>query len=114
MYCVLNVTCSRNRGHFPQNSDCELDIPADSVKSTVHARENRLTLACYVPKLQSYEFHTRTYFVSRYLRLPVAKRPESPYSTGSRYTCTMFVGYYSVARQLSMAMVVHLVVFVNV
>ena len=48
-------------GHFLQNSDCELDIPADSVENAVYASENRLTLAHYIPKLQSFEFHTRTY-----------------------------------------------------
>ena len=52
------MTCSRKRGPFPQKSDCELDLSADSV---VHARENRLTLARSVPKLQSFEYHTGTY-----------------------------------------------------
>ena len=55
------MTRSRKRGPFPQKSDCELDISADSVKSVVHARENRLTLARRVPKLQSFEYHTRAY-----------------------------------------------------
>ena len=53
-----NVTCSRKRGPFPQKSDCELDLSADSV---VHARENRLTLVRSVPKLQSFEYHTSAY-----------------------------------------------------
>ena len=52
-------TRSRNRGPFPQKSDCELDLSADSTKSVVHARENHLTLARIVPKLQSLEYHTR-------------------------------------------------------
>ena len=55
------VTRSRKRGPFPQKSDCELDLPADSAKSVVHAHENRLTLARSVPKLQSFEYHTRAY-----------------------------------------------------
>ena len=33
LFSKLVVTRSRIRGHFPQTSDCELDIPADSVKS---------------------------------------------------------------------------------
>ena len=45
------MTRSRKRGPFPQKSDCELDLSADSAKSVVHARENRLTLARSVPKL---------------------------------------------------------------
>ena len=55
------MTCSRNRGPFPQKSDCELDLSADSAKSVVHIRENHLTLARSVPKLQSCEYHTRAY-----------------------------------------------------
>ena len=55
------VTRSRKRGQFPQTSDCELDIPVDSAKNAVHARENCLTLAHHVPKLQSFEFHTHAY-----------------------------------------------------
>ena len=57
----LYVTRSRKRGPFPQKSDCELDLSADSAKSVVHVRENRLTLARSVPKLQSFEYHTCTY-----------------------------------------------------
>ena len=57
----IYVTRSRKRGPFPQKSDCELDLSVDSVKSIVHARENRLTLARRVPKLQSFEYHTRAY-----------------------------------------------------
>ena len=53
----LYVTRSRKRGPFPQKSVCEfIDLSADSTKSVVHARENRLT-----PKLQSFEYHTRAY-----------------------------------------------------
>ena len=48
---VVNETHSRKRGPFPQKSDCELDLSADSAKSVVHARENRLTLEHSVPKL---------------------------------------------------------------
>ena len=48
---------------FPQKSDCELDLSADSAKSVVYARENRLTLARSFPKLQSFEYHTRAYLV---------------------------------------------------
>ena len=59
--CNNNVTRSRKRGPFPQKLDCELDLSADSAKSVVHARENRLTLARSVPKLQSFEYHTRAY-----------------------------------------------------
>ena len=55
------VTYSRKRGPFPQKSDCELDQSADNAKSVVHARENRLTLVCSVPKLQSFKYHTRAY-----------------------------------------------------
>ena len=55
------VTRSRKRGPFPQKSVCELDLSADSAKSVVHARENRLTLARSVPKLQSFEYHTCAY-----------------------------------------------------
>ena len=54
----IYVTRSRKRGPFPQKSDCELDLSADSAKSIVHARENRLTLAHSIPKLQSFESHT--------------------------------------------------------
>ena len=64
MYCrcmSLYVTRSRKRGPFPQKSDCELDLSADSAKSVVHARENRLMLAHSVPKLQSFEYHTHAY-----------------------------------------------------
>ena len=57
----IYVTRSRKRGPFPQKSDYELDLSADSAKSVVHARENRLTLARSVPKLQSFEYHTRAY-----------------------------------------------------
>ena len=57
----IYVTRSRKRGPFPQKSVCELDLSADSAKSIVHARENRLTLARSVPKLQSFEYHTRAY-----------------------------------------------------
>ena len=39
------MTRSRKRGPFPQRSDCELDLSADSAKSVVHTRENRLMLA---------------------------------------------------------------------
>ena len=55
------VTRSRKRGPFPKKSDCELDLSADSTKTVVHARENRLTLARSVPKLQSFEYHIRAY-----------------------------------------------------
>ena len=55
------MTRSRKKGPFPQISDCELDLSADSAKSVVHARENRLTLARSVPKLQSFEYHMRAY-----------------------------------------------------
>ena len=34
-------------------------------------------------------------------------------ATVSRYTCTMFAGYYSITGQLPMATVVHLAVFVD-
>ena len=57
----IYVTRSRKRGPFLQISDCELDLSADSAKSIVHARENHLTLARSVPKLQSFEYHTRAY-----------------------------------------------------
>ena len=59
--CTLYVTRSRKRGPFPQKSVYELDLSADRAKSVVHARENRLTLARSVPKLQSFEYHTRAY-----------------------------------------------------
>ena len=55
------VTRSRKKGPFPQKSVCELDLSVDSAKGVVHARENRLTLARSVPKLQSFEYYTRTY-----------------------------------------------------
>ena len=45
------MTRSGKRGPFPQKSDCELDLSADSAKSVVHARENRLTLVRSFPKL---------------------------------------------------------------
>ena len=38
-YSRKYVTRSRKRGPFPQKSDCELDLSADSTKSVVHARE---------------------------------------------------------------------------
>ena len=55
------MTRSMKRGPFLQKSVCELDLSADSVKSIVHARENCLTLARSIPKLQSFEYHTRAY-----------------------------------------------------
>ena len=58
---TTNVTLSRKRGPFPQKSDCELDLSADIAKSIVHAREDRLTLARSIPKLQSFESHRRAY-----------------------------------------------------
>ena len=54
---IIYVTRSRKRGPFPQKSDCELDLSADSVKIVVHTRVNRLTLARCIPKLQSFEYH---------------------------------------------------------
>ena len=66
---VTYVTHSRKRGPFPQKSVCELDLSADSAKSVVHARENRLTLARSVPKLQSFKYRTVLTLVSRYRRL---------------------------------------------
>ena len=57
----VSVTRSRKRGPFQQKSDCELDLSADSAKIIVHARENRLTLARSIPKLQSFEYLARTY-----------------------------------------------------
>ena len=57
----IYVTRSRKRGPFPQKSDYKLDLSADSAKSVVHACENRLTLARSIPKLQSFEYHTRAY-----------------------------------------------------
>ena len=64
------MTRSRKRGPFPQKSDCELDLSADSAKSVVHARENRLTLVRSVPKLQSFEYHTHAYLTSSLRILP--------------------------------------------
>ena len=58
---ILYVTRSRKWGPFLQKSDGELDLSADSANSVVHARENRSTLARSVPKLQSFEYHTRAY-----------------------------------------------------
>ena len=58
---LIYVTRSRKRGPFPQKSDCELDLSVDSAKSIVHTCENRLMLACRVPKLRSFEYHTRAY-----------------------------------------------------
>ena len=64
-----NVIRSRKRGPFPQKSDCELDLSADSEKSVVHVRENRLTLARSVPKYStSSSIHALT-LVSRYRHL---------------------------------------------
>ena len=60
-YSYIYVTRSRKGGPFPQKSDCELDLSADSAKNVVHTRENRLTLARSVPKLQSFEYHTRPF-----------------------------------------------------
>ena len=54
MVYIIYVTRSRKRGPFPQKSDCELDLSADSAKSIVHARENRLMLVRSVPKLPSF------------------------------------------------------------
>ena len=50
---------THSRKPFPQKSDCELDLSADSVKSVVHALEKHLTLARRVSKIQSFEYHTR-------------------------------------------------------
>ena len=55
------MTRSRKKGPFPQKSDSELDLSADSAKSVVHAREKHLTLARRVPKLRSFKYHTRAY-----------------------------------------------------
>ena len=63
---ILYVIHSRKRGPFSQNSDCELDLSVDSVKSAVRARENCLMLVCRVPKLQSFEFHTCAYLRYRH------------------------------------------------
>ena len=63
------VTRSRKRGPFPQKSDFELDLSADSMKSVVHTRENHLTLAHSIPKLQSFEYHTALTLISRYRSL---------------------------------------------
>ena len=41
VHIYICVTHSTKRGPFPQKSDCELDLLADSTKSVVHARENR-------------------------------------------------------------------------
>ena len=63
------------RGPFPQKSDYELDLLADSVKSIVHARVDSLMLACCVPKLHSFEYHTHALPGFRDISInPVAKR----------------------------------------
>ena len=85
------MTSSRKRGYFPQTYfDCELDLPADSAKIAIHARENRLTLARHVPKPLS----TRAYFSpvasARSLRI----LPE----IDTRVQCV--AGYYSVSGWL--------------
>ena len=88
--CPWHQYVTRSRKSY---FDCELDISADSAKSAVHACKKCLTLASYVPKLQSFKFHTRAYLGLEIITVyfsPVAKRPDSPYTTGSRYTCTMF------------------------
>ena len=112
------MTRSRKRGHFQQIYDCEFDVPADNAKSAVCARENRLTLAHRVPRLQSFEYHTRAYLgfeISAFISVP--KRPESQYTTGSRYMCTMFgqllLRNWAAANGHG-GSPVHLVVFVNV
>ena len=106
-----NVTRSRKRGHFPQNSDCKLDISADSTKK---CRENYLMLACRIPKVQSFEFHTCAYLDFK-IRIciyfsPVAKRLESLYTTRS----TMFGWLLLVTGPLPIATVVHLLIFIDV
>ena len=74
------VTHSRKRGPFPQKSDCELDLSVDSAKSVVHTRENRLMLAHSVPKLQSFEYHTRAYLGFEILAfISVCRRSQVPY-----------------------------------
>ena len=52
------VTHSRKMGPFLQNSDCKLELSADSANSVVHAHENHLVLAHLFPKLQSFELLT--------------------------------------------------------
>ena len=56
--CPWHQYVTRSRKSY---FDCELDISADCAKSAVHACEKCLTLASYVPKLQSFKFHTRAY-----------------------------------------------------
>ena len=108
------MTRSRKRGHFPQNSDFELDIPADttrSAKSAVHARENHLTLARHVPKLQSFEFHARVYLgfeiFAFFSVLYIAKCLRILLEVDTRVQC--LAGYYSITGRLPMATAVHLV-----
>ena len=110
------MTRSRKRGHFPQNSDFELDKQADSAKNAVHAREKRLMLAHHVPKLQSFEFHTRAYlgFEISVFTYPVAKRLESPRIPPEVLTSVQcLASYYSISVRLPMATAVYLVILVN-
>ena len=86
----------RKRGPFPQNSDFELDISAEIMKSAVHASKKNLTLAHCIPKLQAFEFRTRAYLGFEIYFSPVAKLLESPHTSGSRYMCTMLAGYYAI------------------
>ena len=63
MLCSMEVSFARNDpfSHLrsPQKSVCELDLSADSAKSIVHARVNSSILARSIPKLRSFEYHTR-------------------------------------------------------
>ena len=114
--CHHNMTRSRKRGHFPQNSYCELDTLADSTNSAIHTREKQLTLARHVPMLQSFEFHTRVYLgfkISHFYFDPVEDYPglHILQEVDTRVQC--LAGYYSVTGQLSMATAVHLDIFDN-
>ena len=60
------MTRSRKRGHFPQNSYCELDTLADSTNSAIHTREKQLTLARHVPCYSPLSFILVFTLVSRY------------------------------------------------
>ena len=101
-------------GAFP---DCELDIPADSANSAVHARENRLTLVCYVSNVLSFEFCTRAYLgyeISAFISVLYQSARSLRILPEVDTHVQGLAGYYFVTRRLPMATAVHLVIFVNV
>ena len=84
------MTRSRKRGHFPQNSDCVLDISVDSAKSAVYAREKSFNASASRSQVTVLRVSYSCLPWFRDILVPIARRLESLYTNGSRYTYTMF------------------------